>query len=242
MADPITSETLSRYLDYLPAIFRETAGTSRTPFIGRFLLAFEQVLTGRGNPAEGERGLEEILDGIPGALAGIQRYFDPGPGSTVADEQRAPADFLGWLSGWVALSLRADLDEAQQRQLIAQAVSLYRMRGTRAGLAALLSIYALPNPTIEEFATPFQLGVTSTIGRDTQLDGGPAHFFRVTIRLPDPDLQAFARQREIARAIIDMEKPAHTYYELRVETPALQIGVQSTVGVDTLLGPKPAQS
>lgn len=240
MADPPQSDTLSRYLDYLPAIFHEPDVPEQPPFIGRFLLAFEQILGGRGQAEQ--PGIEEILDGIPGALAGVQRFFEPGPGSTIAASQRAPAEFLDWLSGWVALALRADIDEAQQRQLIAQAVSLYRMRGTKRGLAALLSIYALPNPTIEEFNTPFQIGVHSTIGQDTQLDAGPAHFFRVTIRLPDPDLQAFARQREIATAIIDMEKPAHTYYELRVETPALQIGDQSTVGVDTLLGPKPAQS
>jgi len=238
MTDPSRSDTLSRYIDYLPAIFREEATPGQAPFVGRFLLAFEQILSGHGRADD--PGLEEILDGIPGALAGVQRYFEPGPGATVADTQRAPAEFLEWLSGWVALALRADLDEAQQRQLIAQAVSLYRMRGTKRGLAALLSIYALPNPTIEEFTAAFQIGVHSTIGQDTQLDGGPAHFFRVTIRLPDPDLQVFARQREIASAIIDMEKPAHTYYELRVETPAFQIGVQSTVGVDSLLGPKPA--
>lgn len=231
---------VSSYINYLPAIYHEPEVPGEPPFIGRFLLAFEQILSGHG--LSGEPGVEEILDGIPGALAGVQRYFEPGAGATVADSQRAPAAFLEWLSGWVALSLRADLDEAQQRQLIARAVSLYRMRGTRRGLAELLSIYALPNPTIEEFATAFQIGVHSTIGEDTRIDGGPAHFFRVTIRLPDPDLQAFARQREIATAIIDMEKPAHTYYELRVETPAMQIGVHSTVGVDTLLGPKPAQS
>jgi hypothetical protein len=39
-----------------------------------------------------------------------------------------------------------------------------------------------------------------------------------------------------------MEKPAHTYYTLEVVVPAFQIGVQSTVGVDTLLGPAPAHS
>jgi phage tail-like protein len=215
----------------LPAIFREPEVAGEPPFIGRFLLAFEEILSGLGQAAA--PGIEEILDGIPSALTGVQRYFEPGP--TAADSQRAPAEFLEWLSGWVALSLRADLSEAQQRQLIARAVSFYRMRGTKRGLAALLSIYALPNPTIEEFISAFQIGVHSTIGQDTQLDAGPAHFFRVTIRLPRVDLQAFAKQREIATAIIDMEKPAHTYYELYVKTPAFRIGVCSTVGVDTLL-------
>ena len=42
--------------------------------------------------------------------------------------------------------------------------------------------------------------------------------------------------KEIVTAIIDMEKPAHARYELEVVTPVLQIGVHSTIGVDTLLG------
>ena len=41
---------------------------------------------------------------------------------------------------------------------------------------------------------------------------------------------------EIARALIDLEKPAHTFYELIPVFPSMQIGRHSTVGVDTLLG------
>jgi hypothetical protein len=43
----------------------------------------------------------------------------------------------------------------------------------------------------------------------------------------------------VVTAILDMEKPAHTYYALEVETPTLQLGVHSTISVDTLLGPSP---
>ena len=38
-------------------------------------------------------------------------------------------------------------------------------------------------------------------------------------------------------AIIDQEKPAHTFYAFRFrDVPTMQIGVHSTVGVDTVLG------
>jgi hypothetical protein len=40
----------------------------------------------------------------------------------------------------------------------------------------------------------------------------------------------------IARALIDLEKPAHTFYELVPIFPSMRIGWHSTVGVDTLLG------
>src|SRR5262245_3569813 len=106
----------SRYLEYLPAIYQQEAEVGRPNFLGRFLLAFEQMLTGLGD--SNEPGLEEILDGLVGSvsgatqLAGIHRYLDPGP--KLPDHERAPAEFLEWLAGWVALTLRADLDELRQ--------------------------------------------------------------------------------------------------------------------------------
>ena len=231
----------SRYLDYLPAIYQEGAQVGRPNFLGRFLLAFEHVLTGLGDPDE--PGLEEILNGITdpltGAsrLAGVERYFDPGPGQP--DAQRAPAEFLPWLASWVALALREDWGDEQRRRLIGQIVALYRERGTRAGLAKLLQTYAGMGVQIEEFTAPLQVGVTSRVGVDTMVGGGPPHYFLVRMFLTG-DPATLARQEQVARAIIDQEKPAHTHYELWIEVPTLQIGVHSTVGVDTLLGTPPS--
>src|SRR5689334_7051624 len=99
----------SSYMGYLPAIFRQDADGDGVNLLGRFLLAFEQMLTGLGDPSQ--PGLEELLDGIVTAdgtqiLSGSQRYFEPGPG--MQDNQRTPSEFLDWLAGWVALSVRAD--------------------------------------------------------------------------------------------------------------------------------------
>ena len=231
----------SRYLDYLPAIYQQDAQIGQPNFLGRFLLAFEQVLTGLGDVDV--PGLEEILDGLVDPvsgeiqLAGIQRYLDPGP--NLPDHARAPAEFLEWLAGWVALVLRTDLDELRQRDFIARAVSLYRLRGTKQGLEEFVRIYTRLGVTVNELNMPFQIGVHSTVGVDTMLDGGAPHFFRVLIRLPTPNPEQIRQHRQVVIAIVDMEKPTHTYYELDVETPVLQIGVHSTVGVDTLLGSSP---
>ena len=232
----------SRYLEYLPAIYQQEAEVGRPNFLGRFLLAFEQMLTGLGD--SNEPGLEEILDGLVDPvseatqLAGIHRYLDPGP--KLPDHERAPAEFLEWLAGWVALALRADLDELRQREFIASAVSLYRLRGTKQGLEQVVRIYTRLGVTVNEQNTPFQIGAHSTIGVDTILDGGGPHFFRVLLRLPTPDPAEQRKYRDVVTAIIDMEKPAHSYYNradlLDVQAPALVIGVYSKVGVDTLLG------
>jgi hypothetical protein len=40
----------------------------------------------------------------------------------------------------------------------------------------------------------------------------------------------------VVTSILDLEKPAHTFYALTVVTPTLEIGVHSTIGEDTLLG------
>lgn len=230
----------SSYLTSLPAIFQQGEQAGEPTFVGRFLLAFEHLLTGLGDVDQ--PGIEEILDGIvdPAGrlrLAGLERYFEPG--SRLPDTHRAPVEFLEWLAGWVALTLRADLDELRQRDFIARAVSFYSQRGTRRGLEEIVKVYTRLGVTVNEMQTSFQIGVHATIGEDTVLDGGAPHFFRVLIRLPTANPAELATARQVATAIIDMEKPAHTYYALDLVTPTFQIGICSRIGFDTLLGPTP---
>ena len=49
-----------------------------------------------------------------------------------------------------------------------------------------------------------------------------------------PEVQL--QQSAIARALIDLEKPAHTVYDIDLVFPSMQINKTSTIGVDTLLG------
>lgn len=209
----------SSYLQSLPAIFSED------PLLGRLLLAFEQVLTGlKGSEEEPRQGLEEIIAAIPD-------LFDP---------LATPREFLEWLAGWVALGLRADWREDQQRQFLANIVPLYRHRGTKQNLIELLKIYTGLEPEIAEGTnTIFQIGVHSTLGVDTQINGSAPHYFRVTVTIPNPDPATLQRQNQIVRALIDLEKPAHTAYDYYPTHTTMQIGVHSQIGVDTLLGDLP---
>ncbi|HSN77447.1 MAG TPA: phage tail protein [Anaerolineae bacterium] len=211
-------------LPYLPAIYQDD------PFLGQFLLAFEKILLGRGGdgvpfPEEGggfpAQGLEETI-------AGLAAYYDP---------MQTPAEFLPWLAEWTAFTLRAALPIDKQRQFIANIIQLYRWRGTKQNLQNLLAIFTTGAPTISESpGEEFQIGVHATVGEDTYLSGGPAHYFRVTIALPRMAESLRSRQLQIARALIELEKPAHSFYDLIPISPTMQIGVNSTVGVDTLLG------
>jgi len=224
----MATETLrpSSYLSHLPQLYRED------PFLGLFLLVFEQVLTGGregdfGPDVTPPLGLEQIIGGVPALL----------------DPKTTRSDFLPWLAGWVALSLRADWSAEQCREFIGRIVPLYQRRGTKANLQELLEIYTGVTPEIQDAAgVALQVGVRSTIGTDTYLEGSRPHYFEVHVNLP-ADLATIARQREIITALIDMEKPAHTCYNREdpdlIRFPTMQIGQTSTIGVDTLLGDFP---
>jgi phage tail-like protein len=215
--------TPSSLLQYLPAIYQDD------PFIGQFLLAFEQILLGGPNSVPfPDIQVDFPHTGLEETIAGLAAYFDP---------KQTPDEFLPWLASWTAFALRADLPIDKQRDFVANIIQLYRWRGTPRNLQNLLAIFTTGLPTITESqGAEFQIGVHSTVGADTWLGGGPPHYFRVTIALPRLNESARERQLQIARALIDLEKPAHAFYDLTPISPTMQIGKYSTVGVDTLLG------
>ncbi|MHB0937069.1 MAG: phage tail protein [Armatimonadota bacterium] len=184
----------SRALGMLPAIYtdaldrlEEEAGDGQAPFFARFLRGFDD-------------GLEPLEHLIPV----LHRYF--GPYST-------PGDLLPWLSCWVALALNENWSEMRRRRLIAEAVELYRWRGTRKGLSRYLEIYAGVQPEIND--QPFhgwRLGADALLGQNTVLGDVAEHTFVVTLAVPDPS----AVNEQIVRDIIESEKPAHTGYTLRI--------------------------
>lgn len=54
---------------------------------------------------------------------------------TYLDPWLAPADFVGWLAGWVGVELDQNWSDEQQRRLVATGVRRHARRGTRAGLS-----------------------------------------------------------------------------------------------------------
>lgn len=222
---------VSSYLRHLPAVFQEVAPSVDASFLGRFLLAFEAVLSGLDEgDVEGRVEVEvegAAVVGLDQQLDHIDSYFDP---------DRVPEEFLPWLASWVGLTLRDDWSPDEQRRFLGRVVSLYRRRGTKAGLEEMLRTYTGMGVEIAEFAAALRVGEVSTVGVDTVIGGGPPHYFEVRVLTDERDPEARARVERIARAIIDQERPAHTHYALDVETPTMQVGVFSTVGVDTLLG------
>ena len=188
-----THQPVSTYVTYLPAVLQR-------PFMARFLLAFEAVLSGgvarppSGSVSPPAEGLEQIIDGIA-------TYFDP---------QSTPLSFLPWLAQWAATSLRNDWSEAVQRNFLSQVVPLYQKRGTAAGLSAVLML-SQDSAVVDDLSFP-------TSGQEM-----PPHSFQVTVTVNVRDPVLLARKTREIRAIIDREKPAHTVYGLQIQYPAMQI-------------------
>jgi phage tail-like protein len=206
-----TDQAVSTYLAHLPPVLQEGE------LIGRFLLAFEAVLT--GFPDAKLVGLDQRIDRL-------YSYFDPDK----AQPFNAPTEFLPWLAQWVATSLRDDWSEEVKRDFIRQIVPLYQQRGTRAGLEAVLRICA-GDVQVIEFA---------------ETAGKPAHYFQVTLTLLEDNPVLLARRARMVQAMVEREKPAHTFYGLVIMYPAMRInnnpavtpayGKGITVGVNTALG------
>lgn len=136
-------------------------------FLGRMLLIFENIW----------EPLELRQDHI-------HLYFDP---------RTCPASFLPWLASWVDLPLSPHWPESRVRQLVAEALDLYRWRGTRYGLTRMLEIRTGLSARIDE--VPDQPWV-----------------FKITIQTPSEG----GVDRALVDEVINAHKPAHAGYILEV--------------------------
>ncbi|MBI1277555.1 MAG: phage tail protein I [Anaerolineaceae bacterium] len=205
MASNVRPTDLSSYLPYLPAIFQENVEEDTPLFLGRFLLAFEEVLSGLDDA--NQLGIEEYLDGIA-------TFFDP---------DYTPEEFLPWLASWIALTLRDDWSVSLKRYFLKNMVSLYKLRGTSAGLKRMLGAFT-------------NLGANNADTVEIKEFDDKPYYFQVHMTVPPSFAADIEREKRRIQAVIDHEKPAHTYYDFYPHFVTMQIAVHSTIGQDTILG------
>ncbi len=160
-------------------------------FTSRFLMLFESFWT----------PIRQQIDQI-------EHYFDP---------NLTPPHFLPWLASWLGLPDADHLPQDRLRQLIQNALYLYRRRGTRQALQRYLEIYTGGQVVIEEQrARNFVLGGQAALGAEIALgkENRP-NAILVRLQLP-PDELTRSGQSEAAycraleqriRALI----PAHSH-------------------------------
>jgi phage tail-like protein len=228
------TETNMQLIDLLPAIYQDpgqNSGEEPNPgYLLQFLHAFEEILWGL--PRSGRSDELPERTSLRGRILGLEDLLDP---------WRAQGEFLPWLAGWAALTLRPGMQLERKRKLIAGILSLYRIRGTKDYLEQMLSLCVeTPVAVDEEELPPFQIGKHSTLGKDCYLGGGPPHFFRVRMLESGLSVQQLEEYRQLVYEVVELAKPAHTGYALEMDSPQMQIGVHSKVGLDTVLGPATA--
>lgn len=235
----------SSYLKYLPGIYHEPTLKESVPFVAEFLKVFEKILSGidDGVAAVDElRNSQEVI-GIEQILDSIHDYFDPLniPGSLTVGKE-----FVSYLANWVALSLKQNWSEAKRCRLIADIVPLYKKRGTKEGLSQILQIFVGPEVSIEDIIPEIQVGIDSYIFENggLRIGGYKPYFFavRIVLIVKVIDINFFREFESNIRDIVNLEKPAHTYYVLyydknKTKFPGIQVGIhqKSEVGITTLI-------
>nr|HEX4317387.1 phage tail protein [Kofleriaceae bacterium] len=157
---------------------------------------------------------EHMFDSVSANIDGAWRFYDP---------RTAPPDFLPWLAQWTSFALDADWPEERKRALLGRAVDLYRLRGTRRGLALFLLLFTGLEPRITDGAAP--LRGFRIAARDAAT--GPRIGVDAAVLPPIAAATCFVVAMPVARdaiapetidrihRIIRLEKPAHAHYYLQ---------------------------
>ncbi len=220
----------SEYIKYLPAIYQQEEVKGKPNILSELLKIFEKILSGRDDQFSSSLSLEDSeflksIKGIDEVLDNIHDYFDL---------LYAPEEFIPWLTNWIALTINEDWSQQKKRRLRSEIVSLYKIRGTLKALERYLKIYTLDTGQVQvSEVVDFRIGdnaglmIQSQIGLNTKIGSTSPYFFEVFISLPEPDPFILDFRRREVLDIIELEKPAYTYYGLRVQVGTMQIGADT---------------
>ena len=217
-------------------------------FLRRFLQSFETLfeqleaeIEGTADLASG--GIPDLFS--PDTTPPPQFAYRPQPGV-------GGSAFLSYLADWLALPLRPEKSVDWNRQFFNTAIPLFSQRSTLPGIDGMLRAWlkgelleGAPAPLVvsdlgstqTDVDTVFQLGVTATVGVDTVLGEGPPFLF-VADLITDPTVTALRTpsgpdvMQRAARFMLDSEKPAHTYYELRIRARTMQLPPPNQITID----------
>lgn len=142
--------------------------------------------------------LDEVVAPIFNTLDNFDSYLDPA---------LAPADFLGWLAGWVGVALDDAWDEARCRTIVSRAVDLYQLRGTAAGLAGQVAVQTGGSVEIAES------GATGwSVDPGGELPGSAEPLVVVRVTVPNPASIDTAK----LDALVASAKPAHVMHRIEL--------------------------
>lgn len=230
------------YLQYLPAIYQ--ADPISKDFLDRFLSIFETIFSSI------EIKIDHLADyfdsdGVPVAFLNwlaswVDMQFDPSwsietrrrllrHAAELYRQRGTPTGIKNFL--WLAFSVQVQiLEHFQLRRWLFLNQSRLGERSTLWGNQIVRRLQLDENARIGEFAL---------IGTNDPLRD-PFHVYahRFSVFVPAALCRSTLAENRI-RAVIEAEKPGHTDYTLCKVEPHFRVGVQATVGLDTIVGRYP---
>lgn len=177
------------------------------------------------------------------------------------DARSAPAEILPWLASFLGLVLDERWSIAIRRALIAEAMWLFRFRGTLPGLSRFLEIYTgvkvillekfrvrglggaiLGDPTglssSSVLGAGFRVGGAMGASDTTTLSGDVAdafdtHAHRFSVIIP---AVLGVEQMEVVRHILAMHRPAHTLVDICTVGAGMRVGRGLHVALTSIVG------
>jgi len=211
--------------EYLPAVYREDEISAS--FLDRFLANIE--------------GFYTVLEG---RIAEVQSLFDV---------DIAAEEYLEWLAQWFGVTLDPAWDQSRRRLFLRHAAQLFKQRGTPAGLTRMIRLAIDPCPGDELFdecvtegnCGAGRAGSARVVGFSVRIVESflnrrrlaqYAHRFTVLVPM-SPDMDIHSREQRLGQVkrIMEIEKPAHTYCEVKPYWALFMVGT-ARLGLDTLPG------
>ena len=145
-------------------------------------------------------GFDAVLSPVHAATDDLDAYLDP---------RLAPPDFLEWLGRWLGLEVNRRWPIQRRREFVAQAVDVYRWRGTTEGIERAVELYTGHTPEVTDSG-----GVSASNQPQGDLPGSRGPVVKVVVRTPDASIDANLVDRIVAEV-----KPAHVSHEVQIVRP-----------------------
>ncbi len=143
-------------------------------------------------------GLDEVLAPVLATLDSLPAYFDPAT---------SPDDMLGWLGGWLGLTVDDNQTPERRRDLVRTGIELVRWRGTERGVREAVTAAFDRQPELVESGGAAWSGTPGA-----PLPGSAEGHLLVRLPVPDPDGFDLRRLDGVVAAV----KPAHLRHRVEV--------------------------
>ena len=144
-------------------------------------------------------GFDDVMAPVISTLDCLDAYVDP---------YLTPEDFLDWLAGWVGMTLDENWPLDRRRAVTHRAVSLFRRRGTAAGLRELVELFTAGDVQINETG-----GAAWSEQPGGDLPGEPSPRLSVRVWVDDPE----SISEKTLDALVSAMKPAHVVHRVEVK-------------------------